>query len=168
MSPVSVIAHLIAVALGAWGGWWLMDRASPDLPDPDAEAAVEAAASLKGGDPESLLRTGPLAQALDQLSDQVPAGEAVVTLRVQPGSIDSETGSGGADVAVDDIPPNAPERIVEAIAAQRPRVTLDDVQFMELGPGEGAPEWYVQLDVGIDPPRTYVAPLDGSSATPGG
>jgi hypothetical protein len=168
MSPVSVIAHLIAIALGAWGGWWLMDRAAPDLPDPDAEAAVEAAARVKGGDPDSLLRTGPLAQALDQLSEQVAAGEAVVSLRVMPGSLDAETGSAGADVAVDEISPNAPERIVGAIAAERPGVTLDDVQFMELGPGEGAPEWYVQLDVGIDPPRTYVAPPDGSSATAGG
>jgi hypothetical protein len=168
MSPVSVIAHVLAVALGAWGGWWLIDRVSPDLPDPDAEAAVESAAQVKGGDPGSLLRTGPFAIALDQLADQVAAGDVVVSLRLTPGSLDSETGSGGADVEVDEIPPNAPERIVGAIAAQRPRVSLDDVEYMELRSGPQGPEWYVQLDIDVDPPRTYVAPLDGSSATAGG
>jgi hypothetical protein len=39
---------------------------------------------------------------------------------------------------------------------------------MLLRAGDEGPEWYVQLALKIDPPRTYVASLDGSSAAPGG
>lgn len=171
MSPVSVITHLLAIALGAWGGLSLIGRVAPDLPSDDTDPGVEAPLApdeVRGGDPKSLLRAGPLAGALEQLSSQIAAGDVIVTLRLEPGSIDAETGSGGVDIETEQIPPNAPERIVAEIAKQRPEVSLDDVQFMLLRPGPGAPEWYVQLDLEIDPPRTYVAPLDGSSATPGG
>lgn len=171
MSPVSVITHLLAIALGAWGGLWLIAKVAPDLPDAGTDPAVEAPATpaeVKGDDPKSLLRTGPLAGALDQLSDQIAAGDVVVTMRLDPGSIDAETGSGGVELETGEIPPSAPERIVAEIAKQRPQVSLDDVVFMLLRPGPAEPEWLVQLGPGIDPPRTYVAPLDGSSATPGG
>lgn len=171
MSPVSVITHLLAIALGAWGGFWLIAKVAPDLPDAGTDPAVEAPATpaeVKGDDPKSLLRTGPLAGALDQLSDQIAAGDVIVTLRLEPGSLDAESGSGGVDLETGEIPPNAPERIVAEIAKQRPQVSLGDVQFMQLRPGPDGSEWYVQLSVEIDPPRTYIAPLDGSSATAGG
>lgn len=171
MSPVSVVTHLLAIAVGAWGGLWLMSRVAPDLPAQETDPGVEAPATpaeVKGDDPKSLLRSGPLASGLDQLSDQIAAGDVVVMLRLAPGSIDVQSGSGGVDLETGEIPPDAPERIVAAIARQRPQVSLDDVQFMQLRPGPDGPEWFVQLETGIDPPRTYVAPLDGSSATAGG
>lgn len=168
MSPVSGITHVLAVALGLWGGFWLMGRVAPDLPSEETDPGVEAAAELRGGDPDSLLRAGPLAIALDQLSDQIAAGEAIVSFQVEPASIDAQSGSGGLELDPEEIPPGAPERIVAEIASQRPHVSLDDVMFMRLRPAAQGPEWYVQLDAEIDPPRTYVAPLDGSTATPGG
>jgi hypothetical protein len=168
MSPVSGIAHVLAIALGLWGGFWVMGRVAPDLPADETDPGVEAATELRGGDPDSLLRAGPLAIALDQLSDQIAAGDAIVSLRVEPGSIDAQSGSGGLDLEPGEIPPGAPERIVAEIARQRPQVSLDNVMFIVLRPAEQGPEWYVQLDFEIDPPRTYVAPLDGSSATAGG
>ena len=168
MSPVAPIATLLAIAAGLWGGFWVMAKVTPDLPESDTEPGVEAAAKVKGGDPDSLLRAGRLAGALVQLSDQFAAGEAIVSLRLEPGSLDAVGGSGGVDFEPEEIPPGAPERIVAEIAKQRPVVSLDDVTFMQLLPGPDGPEWYVQLDLDIDPPRTYLAPLDGSSATPGG
>lgn len=168
MSPVSAITHLLAVALGVWAGFWLIGRVAPDLPDPDTAAAVETPAAVEGDDPDSLLRPGPFAAALGQLSDQIAAGDAIASLELRPESLDAETGSGGVELAPEDVPPEAPQKIANAIAAQRGKVSLDDVTFMLLRQGDAGPEWYVQLDLAIDPPRTYVAPLDGSSATPGG
>jgi hypothetical protein len=168
MSPVSAITHLLAVALGLWGGFWLMDRVAPDLPSDETDPGVEAATELRGGDPDSLLRAGPLATALGQLSDQIAAGDAIVALEIEPANLSAETGSGGLGLEPEEVPPGAPERIVGEIAGQRPQVSLDDVTFIRLRAGAQGPEWYVQLDLEIDPPRTYVAPLDGSSATAGG
>jgi hypothetical protein len=168
MSPVAPIATLLAVAAGVWGGFWVMAKVTPDLPESDTDPGVEAAADIEGGDPDSLLRTGPFAIALAQLSDQIAAGDAIVSLKLEPGALHAQSGSGGLDLEPDEILPNAPERIVAEIAKQRPVVSLDGVTFMQLRPRPGGPEWYVQLESGIDPPRTYIAPLDGSSATPGG
>lgn len=168
MSPVSVITHLVAIAAGVWGGFWVIGRVSPDLPQEGTEPGVEATGDVKGGDHDSLLRTGPLAIALAQLSDQLAAGDTIVALRLGPGSLDVESGSGGLGLEPEEVPPNAPQRIVAAIRAQRPQLTLDDVVSMRLRPSPDGPEWYVQLDLDIDPPRTYVAPLDGSTATADG
>ncbi|HYU61003.1 MAG TPA: hypothetical protein VEK39_09595 [Solirubrobacterales bacterium] len=167
MSPVAPIATLLAVAAGVWGGFWVMDTVTPDLPESDTEPGVEAAADIEGGDPDSLLRTGPFAIALAQLSDQIAAGDVIVSLRLEPGTLDAKSGSGGLDLEPDEIPPNAPERIAGEITQQRPMVSLDSVMFMQLRPGPGGPQWRVQLDSDVDPPRTYTAPLDGSSAMPG-
>jgi hypothetical protein len=168
MSPVSVITHLLAIAVGVWGGLWLIGRVTPDLPQEGTDPGVESVAKVNGGDPDSLLRTGPLAIALAQLSDQIAAGDVIVSLRLDPGNLNARSGSGGVDLEPEEIPPNAPQRIVDAIAQQRPEVSLDDVSYMQLRPTGQGPEWYVQLDLDIDPPRTFIAPLDGSSATPGG
>ena len=167
MSPVSVISHVIAVALGVWGGWWLIDRVSPDLPDPETDPAVKAA-KVKGSDPGSLYRTGPFGDALEQLEGQMAAGDEIVSLRLTPASLDAETGSGGVDLGPGEIRPEAPELVRFEIAEQRPQVSLDDVQYYELRAGPGGPEWYAQLDLDVDPPRTYVAPLNATSAEPGG
>jgi hypothetical protein len=168
VSPVSVITHVLAVALGVWGGLWLISRVAPDLPDPDTAAAVETPVDVEGDDPESLLRPGPLSAALGQLAGQIAAGDEIVSLELHPESLDAETGSGGVGLAPGDVPPEAPQRIADAIAAERGKVTLDDINFMLLRDGDAGPEWYVQLELAIDPPRSYVAPLDGTSAVPGG
>ena len=168
MSPVSVVTHLLAIAVGVWGGFSLIGRVTPDLPQEGTEPGVEATGDVKGGDHDSLLRTGPFAIALAQLSDQIAAGDVIVSLRLEPGTLDAQSGSGGLDLEPEEIPPNAPQRIVDAVAQQRPQVSLDDVSYMQLRPAGQGPEWYVQLDLDIDPPRTYTAPLDGFSATPGG
>ena len=168
MSPVSAITHVIAVAIGVWAGFSVIDRVAPDLPDPDTEPAVEVPADVQGGDADSLLQPGALESALGQLSSQMAVGDVVVSLELRPESLDAETGTGGVGLQPEDVPADAPQRIVSAIAAERGKVGLDDVNFMLLREGDVDPEWYVQLELGIDPPRTYVAPLDGSSATPGG
>lgn len=33
MSPVAPIVHLLAIAAGIWGGFWIAERVAPDLPE---------------------------------------------------------------------------------------------------------------------------------------
>jgi hypothetical protein len=144
-----------------------MGAIAPDLPQDDTQPGVSATApgTVEGDDSGSLLRSGPLAAALAELSDQVGAGETIVYLRLDPGNLRARSGDGGLDV--DEIPASAPEAIVREISAQRPGVTLADVAYMELRATDDGAGWNVQLDV-AQPPVAYRASLDGSSATPGG
>ena len=169
MSPLTPIAHLLAIAVGAWGGLTLMGNVTPDLPPPDEQPGVEATAphQVSGGDADSLFRAGPFANALAQLDDQIASGDRVVTLELTPGALHARSGRGGLDLAPDEIEPNAPERIVAVINGERSTVTLDDVQAMELVPTRRGPRWFVQLSPDVDPPRAYVATLDGASVEPG-
>ena len=174
MNPVAAIAHVLAVVVGIWGGFWLMDRVAPDLPDPGAEPGVAATApeELSGDAEESLLRQTPLYWALQQLSDQLAAGQQAVRLRVEPGTLNLESREAQDGlIEVDEIPASAPEWIVSQIAEERPRVTLAKVRYMELVATEDGPRWYVQLvsdDPGLPPPWTYTADLEGDLLETGG
>jgi hypothetical protein len=173
LSPLSPIVHLVAIAAGLWGGFMFMGWASPDLPNPDTNPALRSAATpeqVSGGDSNSLLRAGPLSVALDQLSDQLGAGEDLRLMQIVPGRIDTSSSGSGTGFSVDDVEPQAPERILAVIASQRPSVRgLEDVQFMQLRAQlDAPPTWYVQLSLEIDPPRTYTAALDGSNVQAGG
>ena len=167
MSPVAPIAHLLAIAAGVWGGFWIMDRVTPNLPSEDERPGVAAAAvpgQIEGGDPGSLLRAARLAPALEQLDEQLAAGEGILRLRVEPGRLEVEDTDAEGAFEPDDVDAGAPERIVEAIGRQRPIVGLDDVRYMELVATADGPRWHVQLvstDPRISPPWTYQAPLSG-------
>lgn len=113
--------------------------------------------------------TENLEPALTQLADQVGAAGEVVRLRIDPGSLHADEGEGGFDII--DVPPFGPSQLVEKIAQERPQVTIDDIQYVELVQTEIGPEWYVQL-VSTRPdlpaPWTYGAPLDLDGLTVGG
>jgi hypothetical protein len=174
VNPVAAVAHVLAIAAGIWGGLWIMGKATPDLPDPDAEAGVTATApeDVSGGADESLFRQTPLFWALDQLGDQLAAGQAVVRLHVEPGTLSSESRE-EQDGLIDpaDVPASAPEWIVSQIAQERPQVTLEKVRYMDLVATEKGPRWYVQLvsdDPKLDPPWTYTADFEGDLLETGG
>ena len=174
VNPVAAIAHVLAVAAGIWGALSLMGAVTPDLPNADAEPGVTATApeDVTGDAEDSLLRQTPLYWALDQLSDQLAAGEQLVRLRVEPGTLTSESRD-AEDGLIDpgDVPASAPEWIVSQIAEDRPRVTLAGVQYMELIATADGPRWYVQLagdDPGLSPPWTYTADLEGDLLATGG
>jgi hypothetical protein len=150
-----------------------MGKVAPDLPDPETDPALLAPATpaqVSGDDPNSLFRGGPLEAALEELSDQLEAGEELRLIQVKPGRLDTSDSGSGVPFGPDDVEPQAPARIIAVIASQRPRVEgLDDVQFMQLRAAlDGPPTWYVQLGIDIDPPRTYTAALDGSNVQAGG
>jgi hypothetical protein len=175
LNPVAPIVHLLALAAGLFGGWQAMSAITPDLPGEGTEPGVTAVASatqVAGDDPNSLLRAAPLTGALDQLDEQLAAGEGVVRLRIEPGQIDVESGSADGTFDPGDVDPATPERIAGRIHGQRAAVSgLADIQYMELVATDSGPEWYVQLvstNPRIDPPWTYGAPLEGAPLSVGG
>jgi hypothetical protein len=173
-NPIAAIVHLIAIAAGLFGGWAFMGWAAPDLPAEEVEPGISAAApeAVSGGDPDSLFRASNLGPALDQLAEQVPAGNELISFELRPGEISAESGDGGIELDPEAISATAPEAIVPQIAAPRREaggdpvpIDLDDVAFFQIVRGRDGPRWYVQLDLDIDPPRTAHASLDGTTVT---
>jgi hypothetical protein len=175
LNPLALIVHLLALAAGLFGGWQAMSAITPDLPGEGTEPGVTAVASatqVAGDDPNSLLRAAPLAGALEQLDEQLAAGEGIVRLRIEPGQVDVESASTEGVFEPTEVDPSTPERMVERIEAQRAEVGgLGDIQYMELVATDAGPEWYVQLvstNRRINPPWTYGAPLSGAPLKVGG
>lgn len=165
-NPVAILIHLIAIAAGIFLGLQAMDSIAPDLStDEPGIASSSEPAAVSGEDPDSLFNPANLAPALNQLSEQIPAGEGLVRLKITPGSLDAETASGDGLFVPEDISPAAPSVIVDQAQADRPRVGFEDIGYMELVATADGPRWYVQLDTSktdVPPPWTYGAPLSGT------
>ena len=187
-----VLVHVVAIALGLYLGFLAMDAISPDLPDPDVDPGVSSSSSpaaVAGDDPDSLFRAQNLGPALDQVDEQLAAGEGIVSLHIEPGSLDTETGSADGVFDPDEVPVDVPALLavqIEAARFQAARLPsthrlavplirgglpLADVLYMDLVATAKGPRWYVQLDPSRDvgpPPWTYGASLDGEPPlTPG-
>jgi hypothetical protein len=170
-NPTAVLVHVIAIAVGAYFGWTLMQAISPELPD-SVEPGVSSTAEIAGDATESLFRPPNLEPALAQLQDQLGAGEGLVRLRLEPGSLESETGTGDGLFEPSDVPVDAPVVLTHTIDSQRggPPIDLGEIGYMELVATDRGPRWYVQLDINREigpPPWTYGAPLSGAPLTVG-
>jgi hypothetical protein len=164
---VPVLLHLIGIALGIYLGFLVMNAISPDLPDPDTDPGVSSSArpgAVLGDDPDSLFRAVNLGPALDQLGEQLAAGEGIVSLHIEPGAVDAETGSADGVFDPDEVPVEVPALLGVEINEDRGSLTLADLSYMDLVATSDGPRWYVQLDIDRDigpPPWTYGAPLEG-------
>ena len=171
-NPLPIVLHLVAIAVGLFFGIKAMAALSPDLPPPSSEPGVDVPADggqVAPGATNSLFRAGPLQIALDSVDDQLAADQKLSLVHITPAEITtSTTESDGFDLA--DVDTSAPQRLATLISQQRKEVDgLSDFQFVDLRlDASGDPQWYVQLALDIDPPRTYVAPLDALSVEPGG
>ena len=170
---VPVLVHVIGIALGLYLGFLVMDAISPDFPDPDVDPGVSSSSApraVAGDDPDSLFRAVNLGPALDQLDEQLAAGDGIASLHITPGSLDAESNSAEGTLAPDEVPPAVPALLAMEIEAERGSTTLADIAYMDLVATEDGPRWYVQLDINRDigpPPWTYGAPLDGEPLTVG-
>jgi hypothetical protein len=174
LNPIPILLHLLAIAVGVFLGLRAMDAIAPDLPGESVEPGIASSSTpgaVAGDDPNSLFMADNLAPALDQLADQLPAGEGIVRLRIDPGSLSAETRAGEGLFEPAGVPANVPALLGSSIHRQRERVTLADVGYMELVATRDGPEWYVQLDTDrtdVPPPWTYRAPLEGRPLSVGG
>jgi hypothetical protein len=171
-SPVAVLVHVVAIGFGLYLGWIAMQAISPDLPDPSVQPGVQSAAEVAGDAPNSLFRGPYLQGALNQLSDQMAAGEGIVTMHIEPGTLDTETASGEGLFQPEDVSSETPVVLIHTIDSERggPPIGLGEVSYMDLVATEKGPRWYVQLDIDREigpPPWTYGAPLEGTPLTVG-
>jgi hypothetical protein len=170
-NPTAVLVHLIAIALGVYLGWTLMEAISPELPD-SVEPGVTSTAEIPGDAAESLFRSPNLQPALAQVEDQLGAGEGLVRLHLEPGTIETEARTGDGLFQPSDVPVDAPVMLTHTIDSERggSPIGLGEISYMELVATERGPRWYVQLDIDKDigpPPWSYGAPLDGEPLTVG-
>jgi hypothetical protein len=168
-----IVLHLVAIAAGLFLGITAMAALSPDLPPASSEPGVNTPAEGTQVPPDatnSLFQPGPLQIALDSVDDQLGAGEQLSLLHVTPAEIATNIVDDGGGFDVSDVDTSAPSRLATLISHERREVRgLQDFQFVELRlDPNGDPQWYVQLALDIDPPRTYTARLDAVSVTPGG
>jgi hypothetical protein len=170
MSPVAPIAHLIAIVAGVLGGFWVAGWVAPDLPAGETAPGVAAGEEVRGGDPDSLFRPGPLAEAIAQTEEQSPAGQEVSNVTIEPGTLRAAAASGPNVLPLSELPVDAPERILDGIRRARSEagvedpVDLDDVLHMSWSPANPTEsEWSTLLDVSTaGPPTEFEASRDGS------
>jgi hypothetical protein len=173
-NPIPVLIHLVAIAVGLYLGWLVMERITPDLPDDDTAPGLSSSTAPRAvapDDPDSLLHASNLMAALAALDDQLAAGQEIVTLHLTPGSLETDAATADDGFAPDDVDPTLPQRLVDEIHAMRSAVTLSDVGYMDLVATRDGRRWYVQLDISrtdVSPPWTYGAPLEGQPVTAGG
>ena len=173
---VPVLVHVLGIALGLYLGFLAMDAISPDFPDPDTEPGVSsstAPAAVAGDDPDSLFRGPYLQGALNELSDQMAAGEGILRLHLEPGTLETDTASGEGLFQAEDVSSETPAQLIRAIDSERggPPIGLGEISYMDLVATEDGPRWYVQLDINRNigpPPWTYGAPLEGEPLEVGG
>jgi hypothetical protein len=174
INPIPIVVHALGIAAGLLVGWMVMQGLTPALPADDVAPGVESSSAPRavvGDDPDSLFLPNNLADAIAPLQDQLAAGQGVVSLHIEPGSIDLHTSDVGGTFDLADVPVAAPLRITDAIHAMRDKVSLEDIGHMDLTATAKGPRWYVQFDIDrtdVPPPWTYTAPLEGDSVTPGG
>lgn len=173
-NPVAAIVHLLGIAAGLYLGLIAMGAIAPDLPGEEVEPGVSSSAApgaVSGEDPDSLLRPENLAPALDGLDEQIGGGDGLIRLRIEPGQLNAETGSGEGVFEPADVTPAVATTIVDEIHAQRLQVSYADIGYLELVATRDGPRWYVQLasaTTDVSPPWTYTAPLAGTPVRAGG
>jgi hypothetical protein len=166
MSPVAPIAHVIAIAAGVLGGFWLGGVVAPDLPS--AEPGVSVEEEVRGSDGESLYRPGPLADAVAQTEEQLGAGAEVSNVTIEPASLRAAENEGTNLLPLDAMPVDAPSQMILGINKLRRQagstpVDFDDVSHFSWSPANPTDEeWYVLLDISTaGPPTEFAANREG-------
>ena len=174
MNPLPPLVSIIAIAAGVWGGLALGASATPELPDPAIDPGVVAEEPVSGDDPDSLFHAGPLSAALDQTLEQFPAAQTVSNVLIEPSELRANAVEGVNVLPLEDLPVDAPERIIVAVSELRVEqgakpVTLDDAKYFSWSPANPTnSEWSVLLDITTaGPPTQFSASRDGSRVRTG-
>ena len=171
MNPVAAIAHVVAICLGGFGGFWVIDSVSPDLPDGEEPAGVEVPEDVDGGDEASLFQPGPLSTALFQLEEQQGDGIEYAFLTITPSSVLASEVEVEGGVEPSDLSTGEPLRVIEALGRERGAITADHVRQMDLAATRNGLVWLVHLvgnDPKLSPPWQYVVPYGSDDVQAGG
>ena len=174
INPVAILVHVLGIAAGIFLGFLAMDAIAPDLPtneDPGLASSV-APESVGGGDGNSLFTAPELAAALVRIESQLATDEGIVSMHIEPGSIDADTAEGEGLLAPSEIYSELPRNLVGRIGGTTGRdISLDDVAYIDIVVTDSGPRVYLQLDtdqIEFPPPWTYSADIDTGNITAGG
>ena len=159
-NPIPVLVHLVAIALGLYLGFVVMDRLAPDLPDDSVEPGVSSSSApgaVAGDDPDSLYSAANLAPALAQLDDQLAAGQGIASLHLEPGSLDADTSSVDGTIAPGDVGPEVPALLASEINAERGKLSLADVALLR---PRRDPQWAALVRAARHQPRHRATTVD--------
>jgi hypothetical protein len=165
MSPLPLIAHLLAAAVGTWGAFAAGAAIAPDLPSGEPGVVEAEEAQISGpSDPDSLFHPGPFSTAISQIEDQLGSEEEIARMTVRAGEIDVDVTEDGDGVAIEDVSTSAPYLLAYAIGeARKSRLGRadvdgpDDLVAVELRPGPEGPTWTALIAPRFAPPRAYRA-----------
>jgi len=173
LNPIPVVVHVLAIAFGVYFGLQVMAGIAPDLPDAGVQPGVSSSITpeaVAADDPDSLFLSQNLAPSFSQLEQQLPGGDSITRLRIEPGAVNADAAGGADGFSLSEVSPGLPQLLIDSIHAQRERVTVADIGSMELIATADGPVWYVQLDTAktdVEPPWTYSTPLEGAPLTVG-
>ncbi len=171
-NPLAILIHVVAIALGIFGGLQVMEAITPDVSTEEpAVADPPPPAAVDGEDPDSLFQPSNLAPALSRLHSQLGAGETLVRLKITPGALESEARTGVDGFMPADVSAGRPQYFIGEIASERPKVTFADIGWFELVATADGWRWYIQFDINktdVSPPWAYSAPYAGFPLEPGG
>ena len=185
MSPFPPIVHVLAIAAGIFGALTFLPGLAPDLPGEDAFIRADAGTVSGPGDEDSFLQGGPLAVssaataarmrsrrasgvstlavALGRARAELASDQEVISLKVEPSTLDIDTDDSGG-VALEDIVSSAPYLMVYAIGKAREdengKTDVNDASALrsaEFRANSKAGVWTVHLDPSLPGPHTYMA-----------
>ncbi len=173
MNPVPPLIGIVAIALGVWGGLQLGAWAAPDSTPAVSTidgggTGFEPVEEVSGSDPESFYHAGPLEEQLTNALRKVPEGTTVSYVGITPARFYFNKVGGPNVLAMEDLPVEAPERILEGINAVREEkghepVTLDDVTSYGWSTANPTSvEWSIDLESDTRGPTSFSANRDGS------
>jgi hypothetical protein len=172
----ALFVHVAAIAAGLFGGLALAEAVAPDLPSDKTKPGVEqptgggSDGKVTGSSQQSYYHPGPLKDAIAQTEEQFGAGEQILSLTIEPDRVSANTSTGSNTIAPEDIPVNAPQKMINGINQARqkinpdyPPVTLDDVKtfsFAAANPRDQS--WYALLDIlSAGPPTEFWGSFNG-------
>ncbi len=163
MSPFPPIVHVLAIAAGIFGALTFLPGLAPDLPGEDAFIRADAGTVSGPGDEDSFLQAAPLAVALGRARAELASDQEVISLKVEPSTLDIDTDDSGG-VALEDIVSSAPYLMVYAIGKAREdengKTDVNDASALrsaEFRANSKAGVWTVHLDPSLPGPHTYMA-----------
>ncbi|MDQ2675288.1 MAG: hypothetical protein M3Y34_00635 [Actinomycetota bacterium] len=171
MNAVAAISHVVAIVLGAFGGFWAIDAVTPELPGESVEPAVEVPVAVEPDSPDSLFQPGPLSTAIAQLEGQEGAGAEYAFLTITPTSLSVSEVEVDGGVEPSDLSTGEPMRVIELLGKERRAITPERVRQLDLVATKDGRVWLVQLrsdDPDLSPPWQYVVPYGSDRVQAGG
>lgn len=162
-SPVAVLVHALGIVAGLVLGVLVASAAAPDLDAGAPQGVVATDEEIAADDASSLFLSPNLSFALDRLREEEGADAEYSLIQIGPGSISTSSTADEHSFTLDEVDADIPQSMIFEIGQARPRVTAEDVAYVQLAAAGDGRRWFLQLstETDVSPPWTYSAPFAG-------